>query len=265
MKHLKKYEEFDWHSILSNSTFQTLSGFVISNILIRYGGKYLINKKRREYYEKSMKDDLYIRGKWRVSDNGNEITINKEMYNGELKPRYIVNTKTREFQFISDTYPISIKLSKTDLNNMINDLNWVKEVSESIEDFFHDLRDEGLEVELRSTDFINRGITIIVYKKEQTYDYNGDDAGYDSDGGGRTFKLGNYMNQISELISKVEGLYNVKLDDNYKQDRLIYRNEYILKSKDINDINNTGNAKLPPSQNDVNKAHINVLVIPFKR
>jgi len=265
MKNLKTYEEFDWQTF---STYAPLVGATIGHLIAKYGGKYLISKKRREYFNKSMQNDLYTRGRWHVTEEGNEINISKKMYNGDIKPRYVLNKETREFKFISDTYPISVRLSTVDMNNMINDLKWVSEVSESIEDCFHELRDEGFEVELRYTDFTKRGITVILYRKERGDDYFHIDVDPELDEvrhqyrlqryGKNTFDVIDYIEQIKEFVNRVEGMYDVKLDDNYKQDR-IYSDESILKKLDLDSLKNyNGTKSWWHTMFDVS-----VLVIPF--
>lgn len=266
MKYVKTYEEFDWHAF---STYAPLVGAAVGHLIAKYGGKYLINKNKKEYFKKSMQDDLYTRGRWQIKEEGNEISINKKMYNGDIKPRYIINKETREFKFISDTYPIIIKLSTSDLNNMINDLNWVNEVSESIEDCFHDLRDEGFEVELNATDFVKRGIVVLIHLKSDSDDYFGDNK----------FQLIDCLEQVKDIINKIEGMYGVKIDDTYK-DPLRHHpvGEVILKSSDItnlekNDINllkqdnerakEVGNTLM--NVKDYRLFNIRTLLIPFKK
>lgn len=265
MKHLKKYEEFDWQSI----SLWPAIGMALGHLLAKYGGKYLLNKKRRDYFNKSMKDDLYTRGRWDVKEEGNLININKKMFNGEIKPRYILDKQKREFTFISDTYPLSIKLSKPDMDNMVNDLKWINEVSESIFDLFDDLKDEGFEVDLRSTDFTKRGITVVLHRKERREDY----AEYEIDpefdeivnqhrmaSEPGEFNVLNYIEQIEDFISKVCGIYGVKIDDLYKENRIYYTgmsDETVLKSKDIDNLkNNIKNQDL---------LNVEFLVIPFIR
>ena len=52
MKYVKTYEEFDWHTF---STYAPLVGAAVGHLIAKYGGKYLINKRRKEYFKKSMR------------------------------------------------------------------------------------------------------------------------------------------------------------------------------------------------------------------
>jgi hypothetical protein len=262
MNYLKKYEEFDWQSLIHNQTFQSIAGFVMSGLFVKFGSKYILNKKKRKYFEEIMSgksDRLYTSRSWEIKEDDKEIKVyKKKIFSNNAAAAYILNKKTREFRVISDTYPITVKLSKSEFNEMLEDFHWTKNVYDSIEDTFYDLQDEGFDIFVKRVDFKFRSIIISLTKKNHI-DYDEEEYdGYHYDGGIKrhSFDLMEIQQQLRDFISRIESTYDVKIDDNFKTNEI---NEFVINSNTVDILNN--NLKTPIKKYQLYST--TSLIIPF--
>lgn len=212
MKYLKKYESFEFHDIAY------IGYFALSQLFIKYGSKYLLYKRNKKVFDEKMKDQFYSYYNWKMEEKGDLITVIRiSKTNADNEPTFELNRKTREVKYIPKGF--TVKLNKSDFDNLLNSILYTKEVSDTIEDCFIDLQDEGFKVELRSTDFRNKSFIVSVFNP-------GKYAGH-----GKEFKIGNIKRQLYEFVIRVEGSYNCKIDTNYKPSRM-YEHDLIIISVD---------------------------------
>jgi hypothetical protein len=147
MKHIKLYEEFSYHDVLPWAYYGI--GLIVS----KYVSKYLLGRKNKEFYKEVIgkmpgkwrsKVD-YASGRWVIEEKDGIVSVIKKQVMRPDKLWFTIDKNKRIFTYISDIRSVTVKLSKSEMNSLVSDLNYTKEVSETIEDCFYDLSDEGLD------------------------------------------------------------------------------------------------------------------------
>lgn len=209
MKNLKTYEEYNVGFIDAMSHIFTpgvnigLGSWILLNIFTKYLG-YRVNHNRFKdmFYTKGEHKGLYSgsRSGWSIDDSGEDITIKRN--NNQAKTSFSINRRSRIFRYMDgDIKMFELKLSKRELKGIINDIEYVKLINDTIQDYFYDISDEGYDVKLGSLDFSNREFTIII-------------------GGDPRNPGPNIESKIIDLINHIKSSFNVELDLSYKENYL---------------------------------------------
>ncbi len=192
---LKTYEEFNWSPESS-----TIAGYVFSLLAAKIGSKLLLKKKERDSVKKMMKNSIYTTSsKWLISETGDLINIS----NIDTKRVFTIDKKNRTIEYKSEIYPLKAKLNKNDITEIVDSVYFAKDVSESIDDCFYDLVDEGFTVTLISLNFTKKAFAIKITLK-------GDRESWGRD---RTIPIHQIGVQLNETLQKIIGQYDVVVDD----------------------------------------------------
>lgn len=239
MKNIKTYEEFDWHqSIQDNWGIATgIAGWFMAY----FGTKFLNKLHTNSTIKKRFKDMMsgnYSNRNWIIEKDGYIIKlIQKYGYSKKSNLKFIINTKEKTFEYVGDAYPIKLKLKDNELKNIIDGIEFTKQVSESVNDFYYELSDNGFTCELDGIDFYKKSFAILITKSkinencinEEMDEYDGefpdheepdDDDEYEDydeepDHYPNSFTLEDIFTELDELLFKVTSTYNVIIDKQY--------------------------------------------------
>lgn len=215
MKNIKTYEEFDWHQSIQDNW--GVAAGIAGWFMAYFGTKFLSVIKLNSTVKKRFKDmmsDNYPNRNWIIEKDGYIIKlIQKFGFNKESNLKFIINTKEKTFEYISDTYPIKLKLEDNELKNIIDGIEFTKQVSESINDFYYELSDIGFTCEVDRIDFYKKSFAISISKSKINEDEEPDvDDYYDPNS---DFTLEDIFTELDELLFKVTSTYGVVIDKKY--------------------------------------------------
>lgn len=196
MKNIKTYEQFEW------GVFTSLlaGGFLINYILSKALNKWLDYKN----FKSIINDQLYTESKWELSYEDDIINIY-----GNVDRQFKIDKKNKTFEYINDIRPLKVKLNNKKMKEILSGVEFIKKISESIEDCFYELQDEGFIVKLYKTDFKRKSFLIKIIKDENL----------------------SYINFIKiaplleEVLHKITSFYGVKL---IKPEKLFFREDYYV-------------------------------------
>jgi len=265
MKNLKTYEEFDYSGLLP------FAYYGIGMLLVKLGIKFADNKRAKNFFQKMMSDNTYTNGKWIISEENNIISLSKSK-----AISFYIDKNKKTFEYKSDVYPFKIKLNKLEFDKLIDGINFSKEVNESIDDCFYDLKDVGYYVSLDRIDFSKNSFSISIIKIPSTTsdeeDYDEEDY-YDIDGGYPTtnnISLEKIAILLDDCLYRITHQYNVTIDKNFKDEFSSHRyDEQILYSYNngvillSNGENYDVNKDLEANKNNYIPNNIHSLRIPF--
>lgn len=234
MKNIKTYEEFDWHQVIQDNWEP---GLAASGWFMTYFGTKFLNKlQTNSTVKKRFKDMMsgnYPNRNWIIEKDGYIIKlIQKYGYSKESNLKFIINTKEKTFEYLSDAYPIKLKLKDNELKNILDGIEFTKQVSESVNDFYYELSDNGFTCELDGIDFYKKSFVISITKSkinensinEEMDEYDGEEPDddeyedYDEEPDDdeyhypNSFTLEDIFTELDELLFKVTSTYNVIID-----------------------------------------------------
>jgi len=188
---IKKFEEFEWD--VKSTVGAIVAGQYSLSYLIDLAKKYTFRKIDRDYV-KEMINDLFDLNEWKIEEDSDKITITR---NYKLPPSVvhssnlimILNKSNGSVRFPTITRTHSngdktsnkeIKLNKKVFNRILEDVNWLKEVSDNIEECFIEVVDFGFKIIPKMS--IKTGIVkIFIYPQsgeEITWFGNNHETGY---------------------------------------------------------------------------------------
>lgn len=286
MKNIKTYEEFDWHQVIQDWELSlAASGWFMAYFGTKFLNKLHTNSTIKKRF-KNMMSGNYPNRNWIIEKDGDIIKlIQKYGYSKKSNLKFIINTKEKTFEYVGDAYPIKLKLKDNELKNIIDGIEFTKQVSESVNDFYYELSDNGFTCELDGIDFYKKSFAILITKSkinencinEEMDEYDGefpdheepDDDEYEDyhDHYPNSFTLEDIFTELDELLFKVTSTYNVIIDKQYipylQYDRnkvkvTEYKEGYIkLSNGDYESINKN-------EDNAIRRLHISTgLLIPF--
>lgn len=242
MKNIKTYEEFDWHQVIQDN-WEITTG-IAGWSMAYFGTKFLNKLHTNSTIKKRFKDMMsgnYPNRNWIIEKDGYIIKlIQKYGYSKESNLRFIINTKEKTLEYVSDAYPIKLKLKDNELKNIIDGIEFTKQVSESVNDFYYELSDNGFTCELDGIDFYKKSFAILITKSKinenfinegeltpddeniddeepdnDEYEDYDEEPDYDDDHYPNSFTLEDIFTELDELLFKVTSTYNVIIDKQY--------------------------------------------------
>jgi hypothetical protein len=259
--YLKTNEEINWHDIAP------FGYYAIGALITKIGLNLYSNKKKMDRYKNmiSKDSDTYTNSRWKVEENGDIISIKRISVNpNEETESFVVNKSTRDLEYKSSIYPLKVKISKEQLKDLLEGISFTKEVTESIDDCFYELKDEGYNVYLRSIDFSKKTFVINIYKEDR-----------------KLLNIIKISTLLNDILHRITNQYEVEVDKSFTPGRayekIIYLTEYnngvvklsssrYLKTGDIYDLNIDfqGNRyKYKYRYNLCDGFYMNSLTIPF--
>ena len=223
MKNLKTYKEFD--IVTESGTLIGIGIYGIGVLLAKIGSKLLLDKKNKHRIREMMGEEegLYTDRRWEIEENNDIISLTPIRYaSSKSGPDYIIDKKNRTFEHKSDTYPLKVKLNEVEFKELLDGIYFTKEITESIDDCFYELKDGGYKVTLGRIDFSKKSFSIEIESTIRSNPY--DDSSWEVDGEGEIL----FMNQGDENISldklapilddclyRIISQYDVKIDQGY--------------------------------------------------
>ncbi len=163
---IKKFEEFEWD--MKSTMGAIVAGQYALSYLIDLAKKYTFRKIDSDYVRGKI-NDLFDLKEWKIEEDRDKITITRDY---KLPPStvhssnliMILNKSNGSVQFptsqvhhagrtatrthSSDPSPSNkeIKLNKKAFNKILEDVNWLKEVSDNIEECFVEVVDFGFKI-----------------------------------------------------------------------------------------------------------------------
>ena len=172
MKNLKTYEEFDWLYMLS-LLIRPVIGWFIGRFIGKIIVKYLKYRQKKNFFQTMMTGvdkkgrlsnypGLYTNHEWKIEEKGDEIKLTCEDPSGNLAFEFTINKHTRMFNYPSRDYPLKVKISQQDLQQIIDGVEFAKLVQSSIDESFYELSDLGYNVKLYAIDFWKKSFEVMV-------------------------------------------------------------------------------------------------------
>ena len=223
MKNIKTYEEFDWHALVTPGVGIGIACYGIGSLLTKYGINFFLDyKKKKHLIDISTKEDgLYTNAKWKVVEEDDIITLSKHSHvQGKYAISFTVDINKRTFEYKSEIYPLKAKLDKKTFNLLLEGISFCKEVSESIEDCFYDLTDEGYIVSLHRIDFSRKSFVVRLCENSGGF--------FD-----KSMEIKKVAPLLGETIKRIVGQYDVKIDSDFKLNS-IYEGDDVINSFDNN-------------------------------
>jgi hypothetical protein len=217
MKHIKKFESFDYAGFISShiDIIKTVGVFAVMKLIGDIGTKLLKNHTSIKRLKSMLNNPIYVKRNWTVRESDDLIEMIQKVGAGSREEiAFIINKKKRTLEYISDIYPLNIKLQQNEYNELINGINYIKQLSENIEDLFFDLKDKGLSIKLRKSNFVNKSFSISIYKGK----------------GLESFTLKEIHEDIDILIDRIKIMFNATIDENYQGDTY---DDVIIKSTPV--------------------------------
>ncbi len=263
MKNLKTYEEFDYSGLLPFAYYGI--GMLITKIIIKFAS----DKRAKKFFTERMSESSFTEGRWKITEQNNIITLSKS----DTFTFFIDKTK-KTFEYKSDIFPFKVKLNTMEFDSLMDGINFTKEVSESIEDCFYELKDGGYDVNLGRIDFSKKTFYIEIIKVPCDYDDHYDEEDYyDINGGYPTtnnISLEKIAILLDECLYRITNQYNVTINKNFKDEFSSHRyDEQILYSYNngiillSNGENYDVNKDLEANKNNYIPNNIHSLRIPF--
>lgn len=165
---IKKFEEFEWD--MKSTMGAIVAGQYALSYLIDLAKKYTFRKIDRGYV-RGMINDLFDLKEWKIEEDRDKITITRDY---RLPPSVVVvhssnlimvlnksngsvqfptsqahhagRTATRTHSSDLSSSNKEIKLNKKVFNKILEDVNWLKEVSDNIEECFVEVVDFGFKI-----------------------------------------------------------------------------------------------------------------------
>lgn len=288
MKNLKTYKEFD--IVTESGTLIGIGIYGIGVLLAKIGSKLLLDKKNKQRFREMMGEEegLYTDRRWEIEENNDIISLTPIRYaSSKSGPDYIIDKKNRTFEHKSDTYPLKVKLNEVEFKELLDGIYFTKEITESIDDCFYELKDGGYKVTLGRIDFSKKSFSIEIEStspNSRVYDPT-DDSWYlptedDEEEeiafvnhGDENISLDKLAPILDDCLYRIISQYDVKIDQGYNNryrklhlDRL--HDEVVYDYKDGIIILSNGelyniNKDTKGNKDYYIKNNINTLTVPF--
>lgn len=224
MKNIKTYEEFDWHNLLHHT-------IDIGMISLPFITGYLGNKLRTRMFKKKlnksqsvelMSPDRWSSRKWKIEENDNQIILtSKSKEEIDLKDNIIlkIDKKKMTINFIQkriiedeDAFNWVDKLKKSEFDQIIDGISFVKKVTGMIKECTYELTDSGYNVDVDSVDFVKKSFDIKVFVED-----------------GQRFNISDIGEKLEDALYRITSEFDVNV---VKPFRLIYDSNYVTEYKD---------------------------------
>ena len=202
MKIIKTYEEFDFTEITNqflNSPYTYLLGGLY---LLQWFGPKIISKiQQKNRYKDMMVGDSYTSGRISIKEEGDVISLLYNTFEHGWKDvaRFIINKKEKTFEYISDSYPLKVKLKEKEMGEILSGIDFIKNINETIADCFYDISDNGYEVKLDYVDFYKKTFEIRIDKSKD-----------------RMINFSELAPYLEETLHRITSMYGVKVNKKVK-------------------------------------------------